>query len=210
MALNPWPRKTSAFVILIRRDTNQVYMVKSTKNVCEESFGVPGGKGEDCDEDAFSTACREFAEETGADVPFVESTVADQSFATKYGVADKKHFYDLIMCRDQFCDCHFFYKILPADVAETLPVGASPDPQGSEEHILWAEPTSVWKNLRPHVKNGIKLVQAKSWEISNMLMPKKRAGKFKMFNGTYPDKYNKSPPLNVIDIVSGLEHTLTL
>lgn len=168
----PQTRKVSAFVILLREDTREMYMVVNTR----KQYGAPGGRGErDKDASPLGLALREFREETGAELPHVVRVGDDAAGRPLYDVDRPEHFYDYVCYGNCYCDCYFFYKTVSADVAASLPTGVSPDPCGSEAFVTWAQPTRVWGGLRRHIRDGIKLIQARSRLWADLLTGR-RAG----------------------------------
>ena len=182
-------RKKSAFVVLVRPDTGAAYMVINTSG----QYGAPGGTGEETDNNAFTVACREFAEETGNSLPYAMHV--SSGGVSKYVSYGPDSFYDYVMYGDCYCDCYFFYKIISPELADKLHTGPSPDPCNSEVFVGWYRPSEVWGSLRPHVREGIKMVQARSRQVATLIMPgranKNRYGKGAAYNKSavaYPKK----------------------
>jgi len=194
-------RKKSAFVVLVRPDTGAVYMVINTSG----QYGTPGGTGEETDTNAFAVACREFEEETGSALPYTMWLYAGGT--KRYITYGHDSFYDYVTYGDCYCDCYFYYKIVPPEIADTLNEGPSPDPCRSEVFVGWYRPSDVWGSLRPHVREGIKMVQARSRAVASLIMPGRRPRPHKGGRERAPSAAKSSQPA-FAETLEGLEELL--
>jgi len=116
--------KHSAFIYLFRKSDLNLYALVSR----EGRLGVPGGKGEAEDADAWAIICREFAEETctvdGDSVPLEDIIARDEVSYIEF-------------CEQGLRTCTMFYAFLDDDSAKKLSLGRLADP--SEDRSLWAD-----------------------------------------------------------------------
>lgn len=167
------PPKRSAFIVLINEESGQVYCVRGRGGDC----GVPGGKGEPVDLDDFTIAAREFLEETGAQPPGTVCLTQEDG-RVAYAPLSYREFYSYVAYGDRYHNCTFFYKLLSPEACSNLPVGESPDPQGTERDVEWCRLSDCWHQLRNHVRTGIRFIQGKDPRIhkitrNNLPAPKR-------------------------------------
>jgi len=127
------PIKQSAFVFLIRGD--YVYAVRNRHG----ELGVPGGKREHGDKGLWGTACREFCEETGVEIP--------------------RKAYSHFEWGNSYHTIRVFYRFLTDVESSDLPVGEiTGDPDGEEVETLWVYyPDTLFRH---HISKAFEIFRA--------------------------------------------------
>jgi len=130
------PIKASAFVI-VRRPGGAVLCTLEGRD--GKTLGVPGGKWEpEVDGASWERlAAREYEEEVGAPLP-----EATRGGYLEWGSGDYQ--------------VRFLVRDVSGDVADGIPVGGSPDPDGAVREIRWVHPkAAAGENWRPHVRAAL-------------------------------------------------------
>ncbi len=142
--------KRSAFVILKRSDSNQILCVYNRK----KKIGFPGGKEEKCDNGGlpvgtlhsaqFANACREFQEETGIELPYIDFN--------QFCWGDPR--YHIIT---------IFYATIHAEIADMMG-GEVNDPYGDIVSCSWNTQDFLnnSKNILHHIRKAYNIWKEKS------------------------------------------------
>jgi 8-oxo-dGTP pyrophosphatase MutT (NUDIX family) len=128
--------KKSVFVFLTNPNMGLYSLINR-----QGQFGVPGGKMDASDRGIWESAHREFFEETGGQMPLGH--------------------YDHFEWGDGHHTIRVYYRSLTDIEARSLPVGPSPDPEGSEVEIVWVSVNkhNVFK-YRNHLQKALRIYRA--------------------------------------------------